>query len=75
MVTMDVYMERQKDTDTKGVFQMESNGKVALLHMYPRLSTLSLWKPNNQNHLGSRLHVQSTNNVEMEGRQARRKAD
>lgn len=26
---MDAYKERQKDTDTKGVFQMESNGKVA----------------------------------------------
>lgn len=37
---MDVYKERQKDTDTKGVFQMESNGKVALLHMYSKIINL-----------------------------------
>lgn len=40
MVNMDVYKERQKDTDTKGVFQMESNGKVALLHMYSKTINL-----------------------------------
>lgn len=71
---MDVYKERQKDTDTKGVFQMESNGKVALLHMYSKTINLLTVEARRPEPFG--LHVTcALYNPEMEGRQGRRKAD
>lgn len=71
---MDVYKERQRDTDTKGMFQMESNGKVAPLHMYSKTINLITVKAKQPEPFG--LHVTcALYNLEMEGRQARRKAD